>query len=177
VYAPGQVDHVFDPPRAGLRQTKIAQGRIHTRQEVQRDESEQQVLPDGDAHQTVAGGGRDPGEAAQLDAGEVALVHAHGHRGVAGLLLMLHVGLDPRVVFRLARGDRRPARQQRAIAQRLGLRLVAAEASGSRAGQAMPPLARMSAYSISMCSLSHSMPRSRRTNFRRALFLLARSPY
>ena len=35
----------------------------------------------------------------------------------------------------------------------------------------MPPLARMSANSFSICSFSQSKPRSRMTNFRRALFL------
>src|ERR1035441_6762251 len=63
-----------------------------------------------------------------LDAGEVALVHADSHRGVARLLLLFHVGLEPRVVFRVARTARVQHRQQRAVAQRLRFRLVSAEA-------------------------------------------------
>ena len=41
----------------------------------------------------------------------------------------------------------------------------------------MPPLARMSSYSFSICSRTQSQPRSRSTNFNRALFLFCRLPY
>src|ERR1019366_2783995 len=49
--------------------------------------------------------------------------------------------------------------------------------SGTSSGQTMPPFSRISAYSRSICSRSQSMPRSRNTNFRRALLRFWRLPY
>src|SRR5471032_2795079 len=49
--------------------------------------------------------------------------------------------------------------------------------SGTISGHAIPPLARMSWYSFSICSFIQAMPRSRSTNFMRAVFLFLRLPY
>ena len=75
-----------------------------------------------------------PCDAAQLGAREVALVHPHDHGGVAGLPLLDHVAFEPRVVRRVLVVVRLQHREQRAIAQRLRLRLVAAEAFRNHVG-------------------------------------------
>src|SRR5205085_1599006 len=41
----------------------------------------------------------------------------------------------------------------------------------------MPPFSRISAYSLSICSFTHSNPRSRTTNLKRALLRFLRLPY
>ncbi len=116
---------------------------------------------------------------AQLVGGEVALVHAHGDGGVTGLLL-----LDARWSRARRRiPDRRGVagsdhRQQRAIAQRLRVRLVAAETFRHhvRPGDAaVGQNVRRTPSRSARCS--QAKPRSRSTNFMRALFLFLRLPY
>jgi hypothetical protein len=57
---------------------------------------------DGGAQKAVAGGGAEFGQAAQLVAGQVALIDGHGDGGVAGLLLALHVAFEPGIVGGIA---------------------------------------------------------------------------
>ena len=87
---------------------------MHLRQARQRNEREHHILIDRDAQQAVAGGRRELREAAQLVAGQVALIHRDGDRGVAGLLLLVDVGFEPGVVSGVARRGLIHDRQQSA---------------------------------------------------------------
>src|SRR5580658_4560382 len=93
----------------------------------QRDESQQDVLVDTEAQQAVGRIRREPREAAHLGAGQVTLIYAYNHGGVAGLLLLNDVAFEPAVVLRIARAVGANDRQQRALTERLRMRLISAE--------------------------------------------------
>ena len=86
----------------------------------------------------------DARQRAQLLAGQIALLHAHGNGGVAGLLLLGHVGLPPRVVSGspvrwFTTGSSAP------LPSGCGCDWYPPKPSGTISGQAIPPFARMSA--------------------------------
>ena len=95
---------VIDSARAGCGKSEFVEGLVKRPQAGEGDEGEQQVLVDGDADEAIPGAGGEPGDAAQLFAGEVALVGAHGDGGVAGLTLFDHIGFEPCIVCGVAAG-------------------------------------------------------------------------
>src|SRR6516164_3215398 len=70
------------------------------------------------------------GQPAHLRAGQIALIDTNDYRRVSSLLLFDDVGLEPAVVCGVARAIGANYRQQRAVTERLRMRLVAAEPFG-----------------------------------------------
>ena len=124
----GASDDIIYMPRTGSCEADCGQRPMHLRQPRQRNERQQHVLIDGYAQRSVARGSRDACQFPQLSAEKIALLHAHRHRGVAGLLLLGNVGCQPRVILAVARLVTLDQRQQRSLPKRLRPRLVAAEA-------------------------------------------------
>src|ERR1022692_1130429 len=126
----GAGDHIVDLTGAAGAEAKFAQGGIDPRQARQRKVRQNDVLVDGGAQQAIAGGGGKPRQAAQLVAGEVALIDGHGDGGVPRLLLLLHVAGEPRMVGGVAGSRLVEHGEKGAVAERLRVGLVSAEALG-----------------------------------------------
>src|ERR1035438_6068214 len=126
----GAGDHIVDLTGAAGTEAKFAQGGVDLRQARQRKVRQDHVLVDGGAQQAIAGGGGKPRQAAQLIAGQVALIDGHGDGRIPRLLLLLHVAGEPSVVGCVAGRRLVEHRQQGAVAERLRVGLVSAEALG-----------------------------------------------
>ncbi len=115
-YAPGQVTTSSIWPAPAFGEVQLEQRGINLRKARQRNKREQQILIDGHAYRSIARGGCQLRDAAELIRGEVALVHLHDGSGVAGLPLLDDVGGEPGIERGVAGAGLIHDRQQRAIA-------------------------------------------------------------
>src|SRR5579872_154577 len=120
-------DDVVNLMRARCGQIQHPERGIDPLQIRDRNEREHQVLIHGDPQQTVASVFGQTRQAAKLIAREIALRHLYGSDGIAGLLLLLNVGLEPLVEFGIPFGRGVQHRKLSAQARRLRARLKTAE--------------------------------------------------
>ncbi len=97
----GAGSDVLEFSGVGLAQTDRIERGMQTRKSGQRNKRKLKILIDCYADQSIAGGLGNFGETAHLVGREIALVDANARHGVAGLFLLLNIGLEPAVVMRI----------------------------------------------------------------------------